>query len=135
MKIQIRRGIFETNSSSMHSLTVGKCEDYTEDYNNKEITLGLGEYGWGYEYLDIWFEKADYLSIETEYDKQKKDLLVKVLKRKYPNAEISFNYEGDIDHQSRGEIWDYILTSHNPEEELYNIVFGSNNIIIDNDNH
>ena len=40
MKRQIRRGVFETNSSSMHSLTVMKRDDkYTPDEIMKDMYL------------------------------------------------------------------------------------------------
>lgn len=49
MKRQIRRSVFETNSSSMHSLTVtpnGEMDNLTVDeYENKVITE-FGEFGW-----------------------------------------------------------------------------------------
>lgn len=41
MKRQIRRGVFETNSSSMHSLVVKKKSEYfTEDEVRKQIYIG-----------------------------------------------------------------------------------------------
>lgn len=36
MKRQIRRGVFETNSSSVHSLTMCSAEEY-EKWKNKEV--------------------------------------------------------------------------------------------------
>jgi hypothetical protein len=50
MKRQIRKSVLETNSSSMHSLTIknGKLEEshlYVSNYDNK-VETGFGEYGW-----------------------------------------------------------------------------------------
>lgn len=39
MKIQIRSGVFETNSSSMHSLVIKKCDDYMMPEQIKEVYL------------------------------------------------------------------------------------------------
>lgn len=47
MKRQIRRGVFETNSSSTHSLTMMMKSDYERWHNEK---LYLYEGGWGWEY-------------------------------------------------------------------------------------
>ena len=46
MKEQIRRGVFETNSSSTHSLTMCLKSDY-DKWVNGEVMLYTG---WGYEY-------------------------------------------------------------------------------------
>lgn len=46
MKKQIRRGVFETNSSSTHSLTMMMKNDY-ERWHNEKLYLYEGGYGWG----------------------------------------------------------------------------------------
>lgn len=46
MKRQIRRGVFETNSSSTHSLTICLKSDY-DRWTNGEVYLYKGS-GWGY---------------------------------------------------------------------------------------
>ena len=51
MKRQIRRNVFETNSSSMHSLVIKKCNEYyTEDELRYDLWLDKDGV-W-----DIWFE-------------------------------------------------------------------------------
>lgn len=47
MKRQIRRGVFETNSSSTHSLTMMMKSDY-ERWHTEQ--LYLYSYGWGWEF-------------------------------------------------------------------------------------
>lgn len=49
MKRQIRRGVFETNSSSTHSLTMMMKSDY-EKWHNEQLYLYSG-YGWGWEFI------------------------------------------------------------------------------------
>ena len=59
MKIQIRRGVFETNSSSVHTLTI------TKNSNNlkfpKKLIFDSGNYGWEHARLTTPEEKASYL--------------------------------------------------------------------------
>lgn len=51
MKRQIRRNVFETNSSSMHSLVIKKCNEYyTEDELREDLWLDK------YNIWDIWID-------------------------------------------------------------------------------
>ena len=143
MKTRIRKNVFETNSSSMHSLTIGNCDNYSVDYKKEEIFLCQGGYYWGPEELNTWLEKADYLSIEARDFLLKEKMLFNVLNKKFPNMTFKLDRKkdkwgyvnGNIDHQSIGEIWDEILNSNDPEKTLYDVIFGDSVIIIDNDNH
>lgn len=50
MKRQIRKSVFETNSSSMHSLTVmpnGNMDDLIVDELENKVITEFGEFGWG----------------------------------------------------------------------------------------
>lgn len=47
MKKQIRCGVFETNSSSTHSLTMMMKNDYTR-WRDSELYLYNGGYGWDF---------------------------------------------------------------------------------------
>jgi hypothetical protein len=66
MKRQVRRNVFETNSSSVHSISLsngGTLEQshlYVNDETNK-IRVNFGEFGWGYERLNSQSEKLEYL--------------------------------------------------------------------------
>ena len=64
MKRQIRRNVFETNSSSMHSLSICKqgCNGFlsVDEETNKVIT-NFGEFGWGYEKYYSASKKLSYL--------------------------------------------------------------------------
>lgn len=133
MKTQTRYGVFETNSSSMHSLSFDNSAVTTEvnPDNTLVITLGEGGYGWGYEKLTTPLEKMDYLAIETENSDTKKQMLLDAIARVYPNASIEFKYSGYIDHQSHEDIWDDLSSV----DDVYKCIFGKSTIIIDNDNH
>lgn len=67
MKKLIRNKVFETNSSSCHSISIEKCESslYDRLYPNEDgdIVLDGGEFGWGYdEYRDA-STKANYIAV------------------------------------------------------------------------
>ena len=130
---KIRNNVWESNSSSSHSLTIGDNACKLVDDTEIEIELGYGEYGWGYEELINWESKADYLAVEAVRDNYKMDMLDKALKLRFPNIEITYANEdsrGYIDHQSYGEIWNEL----DSVEDVYNVIFGSSIVVIDNDN-
>jgi hypothetical protein len=139
---QIRRGTFETNSSSVHSLVIenekkiGELEKSQLKLNKKgEIEVQLGKYGWGLSFLTTQQEKLNYLVTlivgskiiidcddledDPEFEYLKKELL------KYTNAKnikvYGFgknNYY--IDHQSQKDLSEF-LNSYNTETVLKNI--------------
>lgn len=68
----VRRGVYETNSSSSHSVTVrGEWDEYSQDYTNEmhcdvdaetnNIILNPDGYGWGYDVLVTTEQKLCYL--------------------------------------------------------------------------
>ena len=135
----IRAAIFESNSSSSHSLTVGgKALNVTrKDYKGTPYVLAGGEYGWGYDELSTPDEKINYLAVEAwQRDNQtQKDWITEILQDKFNCGEVQFE-EGSaessyIDHQSQGRIWSEIQT----KADLCDVVFGSSTITIDNDNN
>lgn len=60
MKRQIRRGTFETNSSSLHALCISENSYYPTNLPDV-IYFGRGEYGWPFDVLQSVDEKASYL--------------------------------------------------------------------------
>jgi len=71
---QIRRGVFETNSSSSHSVTISKdrIELTEDDYikrvdhmaktGKNKVMLEFGEFGWGWDVLSDPSSKLSYLA-------------------------------------------------------------------------
>lgn len=55
MKTQIRKGAFETNSSSTHSICISK--EPVGDVKDRHIDFDIGEFGWQFDTADT----ADYL--------------------------------------------------------------------------
>lgn len=69
MTVKIRKGVFETNSSSVHSICISGDDRYeieTPDYEGTAIVEG-GEYGWGYETLHGMSEKLSYVFTSIQY--------------------------------------------------------------------
>ena len=142
----IRRGIFETNSSSTHSITV-VSGDLDTPIVGDVIRLKVGEFGWEIEsYYDFETKLAylvTYICNHTEYDESKPNELMlrleEVIKGQLGDKSFSWPPKSDdyfengyIDHQSVDEaagvlrkkdlIRDFLF---NPNSELHT----------DNDNH
>ncbi len=70
----IRHNIFETNSSSSHSLCIGVSNELspsylTIDYVDNCVHVEFGEFGWGYDETNDQYDKLSYLVtmlVETE---------------------------------------------------------------------
>ncbi len=58
MTIKIRKSVFETNSSSTHSICIAKEGSFDVP---SEIHFEFGEFGWEYDRFDSTWEKASYL--------------------------------------------------------------------------
>ena len=143
--IKVRRNVFETNSSSMHSLSIIKRKDNQYDYLGKDETLfiELGEYGWGYDELHTAGEKLNYVLTKIYYDAIDEESLniVKdlVLQKTGCDIEIENYNDGNfwIDHQSI----DMLSKQQQASGLCYRdfietVIFNPNYvIIIDNDNH
>lgn len=61
MKRQIRRSVFETNSSSTHSLCIATGLSESDLRFPESVTFKFGEFGWEISKLDSVEKKASYL--------------------------------------------------------------------------
>jgi len=63
----IRNNVWETNSSSCHSISIQKCDTnlYDRLYPNEDglIELTGGEFGWGYDKYTDALTKANYIAV------------------------------------------------------------------------
>ena len=138
--IKIRRGTFETNSSSMHSLVITKNKNVTtlekleEDIyipNNGKLSIYDSDELYydraPFRMLMTPFDKLKYLVASNENDKKKVKKLIDTFKKLYPKVkDISFpddDYEsgtfyGKVDHQSRGFIDNFLKENMITEEEF-----------------
>jgi hypothetical protein len=150
MKRLIRHSVFETNSSSSHSITISETPNMLQTITPDEsgrIVLGTGEYGWGYEHYNDAETKADYAAlfarngqtwgedyrILTTDHNELMGVLEIVLKEQTGATEIVFEDDGYIDHQSLDN--DELMDLFKNPSALRNWIFNpACELIIDNDN-
>ena len=114
MTKQVRRGVFETNSSSTHSVCVHANARQTYDTivpdKSGKIVLTGGKFGWEWEKYTDAATKANYAAVHAFGKPADMLLLETVLKEHTGAREIEFaftkDYESEnpsyIDHQSVG---------------------------------
>ena len=142
MKRKIRRGTFETNSSSTHAICITKSDMKNCDLP-KHVTFTHGEFGWeDDEYSGVW-KKASYL-YQAIYDRNEGDNLKEYLDKitkLLSEKGITCDFESDsnkewgngyIDHsEDAGEFISYVLKN---SDNLVKYLFGDSFIITGNDN-
>lgn len=148
---QIRQHVFETNSSSSHSISIAEpnskefMEIWVPDAEGN-INLSGGQFGWEIvEYNDAE-TKANYCLVdiagsyaESEddiHDKNKYDMLISVLKEQTGANNIAIDWkqikDSYIDHQSVGTSDEAFVS----KETLRQFIFNKESILTtDNDNH
>lgn len=81
MKKIIKQGLFETNSSSTHSICICTDDKLLKDMKYPEkLYFGIGEHGWEFETLKTAEDKANYLYTAILYIYDKKTASEKVNK-------------------------------------------------------
>jgi hypothetical protein len=156
MKINIRQSVFETNSSSMHSVAIIGCNRPAElafTFNSEDkIMIYPGEYGWGYEILRGPEEKLSYAITmitqrtndgcspeESIYFQWLNDMVFDYTGHYLQVVELQdkWNPYGYIDHQSIDTLDDFWSSDENVfKEKMRDFIFNDKYfIIIDNDNH
>lgn len=134
---QIRNGVFETNSSSTHSICITKGS-YT--LPNYPISFNIGEFGWEFATLED-YEKYNYLY--TALVSQERDSDIELLKTildkhkvDYVFAEpVYYDYdsgrrclkEGYIDHCS--DLSEFLDDVMSDEDKLLRYLFSSDSFI------
>ena len=139
MKKQIRQGVFETNSSSTHSVSIPekinplftKNTLITDIDNN--IILNGGEFGWEIQDYTDALTKANYMAVAARWDDNDTQLLIEVIKEETLCNDVILNLEDSyIDHESVG-IAEFLFKS---KEALRDFIFNTQCILhTDNDNH
>lgn len=138
--VQIRKGVFETNSSSTHSIVISK-EPVV--YLRRERHFHAGEYGWEFASYDA----GDYLFTAIlcepeELRSQHLDRIKDVLREVGVEAVFHFpqtsTYDGRtycdcyIDHVDQCE--DFVRAAMTDSDLLKRIVFGDATVYTGNDN-
>lgn len=155
--IQIRQDVFETNSSSSHSIVVTKDAKKLAlahhgpngyaSYENGILRLGEdNNFGWGWEILTDWLDKFAYAVADFQYDESALEDLLKrmqihldcsvivIPRRKLWNdphkTEPDYGY---VDHQSCGTLREF-LTRRNVS--VMDFIFSDKYVVVlDNDNN
>ena len=140
MKRQIRSSVFETNSSSTHSIAISKAPVVI----GKSIHFGIGEFGWENDTANT----ADYLYTAILEQDDRLDLLDK-LKEILDKYSIEYQFEepiwnrysdsnytwlayGYIDHSN--EARELIFALLDNEDLLMRYLFGDSTVYTGNDN-
>ena len=137
---QIRRNVFETNSSSTHSICISKAPVTV----GKHVYFEIGEFGWGNDCVDI----SDYLytAILDQYDA---DELLEKLKDMLDKHSIEYEFEepkyvtssdgkykwldhGYVDHSH--DTRDFINAVLSDDDMLMRCLFGDSCVYTGNDN-
>lgn len=148
-----RHGVFETNSSSTHSISIsdtGSLLDILKVDDEGNVIVTPAEFGWEQEEYTDANSKASYLYVycrdwsgdkEEEFLENLKEAILEqtkaesVIFRDGSNTEGDYGYDdGYIDHQSvEGRALDYILED---KRLIRDFIFNPNSILTtDNDNH
>lgn len=147
---QIRNGVFETNSSSSHSVNISSTGDIDVSLipNRAGVLIidSVTNFGWEQETYTDASTKAMYSYLQAQYskDQNKIDMVHQVIKDQTGAIEVVFlgdtNADWDsklhayIDHQSA-----YYESGFEPlesKESLRNFIFNTNSVLeTDNDNH
>lgn len=151
MKRQVRRGVFETNSSSTHAICITKSEYRPNSFTH--IDFETGEFGWENDEYDSLYSKASYLiTAILGFDKDKADENLQKLKNILDNNNIEYtlpklkvdswefggetryyyDIDGYIDHS--GETEDFVNDVLSDSDKLFRYLFGNSVIITGNDN-
>ena len=117
----IRHNVFETNSSSTHSISINADTQLFDSITHDgTIVLGHGEYGWEFDTYYSALSKADYCALDMGGDPVKKEMLIRVIKNHTGAKDVIFDLTGYIDHQSAGTSDDAFKN----DETLKAFIFG-----------
>ncbi len=132
-KVKIRKSVFETNSSSTHSIHIDNKTMLMDTSllpdEDGVITLTGGEFGWEWERYNDALTKANYASIDSSGVSN--ELLIQAITEQTGARQVNINHIDwvYIDHQSRGLLEEMNL------EKLKNWIFNPNSwLITGNDN-
>lgn len=148
----IRQSVFETNSSSSHSVTIATGYDASyprSRFENEVLTVSRGKFGWDrarYDDFDTKVSHAFTLAAPYKWcsngkrdehfvipkDDKRLKMLKRVLIRELkPKKLIFLDNDGYVDHQSQ----DLILDIFESEDTLKAYLFNYNSeLVTDNDN-
>lgn len=128
MKLKIRCKVFETNSSSAHSIVIIPNKDFkikkiiidSLSEENKKFVFGDRYFSCECDVFSDWKTKADYAFISYKNDEFIIEDIKSIIK-KYTDIDAEFNSSnGEIDHQSINVLKDEITNGLTLEEFIFN---------------
>lgn len=140
---QIRRGVFETNSSSTHSICITK--NTFLDRSAGYVEFEFGEFGWETRKLRSVDQKASYLyTAAVSFDQYGKTNYIEKIKRILDKNDIGYEFfkrdesytfgNGYVDHS--GDLNIFLEDVCNDEGKLLRYLFSSESFILTgNDNN
>ena len=143
MKKQIRKGVFETNSSSTHTICISKNHDVSQLKLPNSISFNHDEFGWECETYRSVRKKASYLYeaiLGTYRDDNAEEKLnrIRCMLKKHgidcffePNSDDLF--DGYIDHVGEGQMPEWLENMINDDDVLLTYLFGDAFVTTGND--
>lgn len=148
---KVRRGVFETNSSSTHSISIASGAETIDKLHVEEdgvCRIHSGEFGWEVETYSDAATKASYAMVwAKQYSSEENLRLLKKVIQEHTGAKdvVFADYVGEdqdlatgdydpgyIDHQSQ----DVAAEAFQSEEKLRAFIFNPRSTLhTDNDNH
>lgn len=142
MATTIRNNVFETNSSSTHSISirVGNQWDTIIPDEEGKIYLNGGEFGWQWEKFNDALTKANYCAVDYIYDDFKIEMLKEIICEYTGAKEVIMNFTTDwnkpnrsyVDHGGSGSAEDAFCSKENLKNFLFN---KSSWLFLGNDNN
>lgn len=132
--MQTRKKVFETNSSSSHSVVIDDGIDFKNVNFGEEIEILQGEFGWDEEEFNDVYSKMSYAYTYAKNYGRKEDIEdLKNVIEEFSKSKVKFSdVEGYIDHQSVEEAEEIFRN----KETIKKFIFGKKSYFLtDNDNH
>lgn len=127
--LQVRKGVFETNSSSTHSIAISYF-DKSKLNIPKHLNFQRGEYGWEFETYSDVDAKASYLYeaiLSTETPQNYIDTLTRILKNNGCEAEFNNADYGYIDHSH--SLYKWLVNIFENEELILSYLFDDDSFV------
>lgn len=100
----IRTNVFETNSSSSHSITISKSvgvlDTIAPDMGGNIVLTG-GNFGWEWRRINDPLTKANYCACDAQNDIDRLEMLKEVI-QEHTGCNVILDIDGYIDHESIG---------------------------------
>jgi len=138
--IQVREAMFETNSSSMHTICIARPDSRKEYDVPTVLHVDLGEFGWEWKKYSTPDDRASYIYTLADYidesaGRQMKERIFKLCIEK--GIDVEFDRHNSewacVDHGS--EARDFLESMQRSSSKLFDFIFAKDSCIFTgNDN-